>query len=217
MALPSESAASPAPVRPGWNQIEQSRLLVVEGDDGRVFFQAMLQHLALPHAIQVMSFGGNRELAKYLQTLTLSPRFAMVEAVGIVRDAETNPAGAFQSAQAAIAKAGLNCPPSAGDRSSGAPAVSVFILPDATTPGMLETLCLRSVAERPALRCVEALFTCLDGQRVPRPSPMEKARAHAFLATCPKPNSQVGNAAHRGYWPLDNSCFDEVKSFLRQL
>ncbi len=174
MALPSNSAASPGLVGPERNEIKQSRLLVVEGDDGRVFLEAMLGHLALPHSIQVMSFGGNQELAKYLRTLTLSPRFATVESVGIVRDAETNPAGAFQSARAAISGAGLQSPPSAGARSSGPPAVSVFILPDAATPGMLETLCLRSVAGHPALPCVDALFSCLDGQGVPRPSPRRR-------------------------------------------
>jgi len=99
----------------------------------------------------------------------------------------------------------------------GNPKTAVLILPNASTPGMLETLCLESVATDPTIHCVEQYFDCLQKQGITLPSNITKARAHAFLSSKPKPDLLVGQAANAGYFPLNHQAFDHVKKFLLNL
>jgi hypothetical protein len=46
---------------------------------------------------------------------------------------------------------------------------------------------------------------------------MPKAKLHAFLASRPKPDLLLGQAAHTGYLPWDSSAFDLLKQFLQAL
>ena len=64
---------------------------------------------------------------------------------------------------------------------------------------MIETLCLRSVENDPAMPCVEAFFRCLEERGHPLPSNLEKARTHAFLSTRTKPDLPMWTAALNDY------------------
>lgn len=97
------------------------------------------------------------------------------------------------------------------------PAVSVFILPDNQSEGMLETLLCRTLAANPLDRCIDDFFECVKsstGESLRRP---DKARAHAYIATQCDPHVSVGVATQRGYWHLDHTVFDGVRNFLRSL
>ena len=89
--------------------------------------------------------------------------------IGIMRDAETNRTGAFQSVCSAIRGAGLAEPPQVLTVAAGPPQVGVFILPDCANDGMLEDLCLQAVASDTAVPCVDECFACLQRQAI-RPS-----------------------------------------------
>lgn len=66
---------------------------------------------------------------------------------------------------------------------TGPPQVTVMIVPDADTPGMVESVCLNSVSDDPAMACVEQYFQCLQAQlRTLAESDIPKARVRAFLA-----------------------------------
>ena len=206
-------------------QIEQTRLLIVEGRDEEFLFAAMLeQHLARQD-IQVMGIGGKTRLADNLRALVKAPGFSSVEAIAIVRDADKTPGdssvpaarSAWDSVIAALNGVDLPVPSTHGAFSPGTPRTAVFILPDGEHDGMLETLCLRAVADsRDAWPCVERYFRCLEEKGIRQKNP-DKARAHAYLASCEEPDRRVGEAGQAGYWPWDAAAFAPVVELLRGL
>jgi hypothetical protein len=194
-----------------------ARQLLVEGADALRFFQALSATLALS-SLQIHNFGGNSELPGFLKGLVRISGFAdKVESLAIIRDAEADPQAAFQSVCAALRKAGLTAPGKNADFSTGRPHVGVFILPDSSSAGMLESICLRAVATDPAFACIEPYFACLDRAGVPRPANMEKARLQAFLASRPRPGLRIGEAAAAGIWPWHTAAFDALRHFLSTL
>ncbi len=188
---------------------------LVEGKDQDNFFGRYSHHIGIERS-QVFDFGGVHELKNYLESFVLESNFVSVRSIGIIRDAERGTAAdARRSVEGAVRAAGLLLNQPYGG--AGAPAVRVLILPDDDGPGMLETLLWRSVVDDPAIGCVEEFLDCVRrelGEPVRR---LDKARAHAFLATRRDPHVSVGVAAQRGYWNLDHPAFDGLKAFLREV
>ncbi|MCC6446839.1 MAG: hypothetical protein IT210_25730 [Armatimonadetes bacterium] len=81
---------------------------------------------------------------------------------------------------------------------------------------MLETLCLRAVADDPVMPCIERYFECIQ-EKASLPANLAKARVHSFLSSRPKPDLLVGQAAWSGYWPWDSPAFDPLRRFLANL
>lgn len=202
---------------PSPRPITRSRQLVVEGRDAEVFFDALLKHMGLTD-VQVQDFGGVDDLRGFLKAFRIAPGFAQeVTSLGIVRDAETDPVAAFQSVCSALEGANLAVPEQAMVPAGHSPRVNVFILPDATTPGMLETICLRAVDDDPAIECIAQYFECVEQRAGSLPDNMHKARVQAFLASRPRPGLLLGQAAHASYWRLNSPAFDHVRRFVQGL
>jgi len=197
--------------------ITHSKVLVVEGDDAVQFFKALLRDLDLLAQVEIRNARSVSELPKYLGTLAVTYGFAGVTSLGVVRDAEANATSAFQSVCGGLQRANLSVPRQPMAFSEGSPKTSVFVLPDGVNPGMLETLCYQAVSRDPAVLCVEEYFACLERQGITLPTNMPKAHLHAFLASRPKPDLLLGQAAHAGYLQLESPVFDRVKHFLRAL
>jgi len=208
--------------------ITLTKLLLVEGKDQFYFFKALLRHLRVLETIEIRNYGGCEQLADYLNVLPAIDGFLDVTSMGIVQDAERDPASAFDAVRGALESARsrhsseprwerLSVPAEPILKAGEAPTISVFLLPDANTAGMLEDLCLRSVQEDAALPCVETYFTCLGDRQVRLPANAAKAHLHAFLASRPKPDLLVGQAAEAGYFPWDSPAFQPVQQFLRAL
>jgi hypothetical protein len=198
-------------------EITYAKQLLVEGRDAVAFFGALLKHLDLSE-FQIQNFGGINELRPFLKALRNEPDFwGKVSSLGVIRDAENDPYGAFQSVRDSLLAANLPAPDETIIRTEAAPQVSVLILPDAVTPGMLESLYLAAVEHDPAIQCVDEYFNCLNRQMAVSPSNLTKARLHAFLSSRPKPDLLVGEAASAGYFPWNHPVFEQVKQFLRAL
>jgi len=194
----------------------KNKQLLVEGRTPQRFFQALVAHLALP--VEVQNFGGNTELRAFLKGFRRSPGFeGRVESIGVVRDAETNPDGAFISVRDALRDAELPVPHVPIRPSEGTPQTSILILPDQNTTGMLETLCWAAVEDDPAALCVDRYLDCLQDRMPEMPGNPEKARIQAFLASRQKAGLLVGEAADKGYWPWDAPAFDQIRAFLQDL
>jgi hypothetical protein len=206
--IPAPPKAPPAVI-----PITLPKLLLVEGSTPMHFFEALLQHLGLEKRVEIRSFGGVRDLKAVLPALLITPGFGQVTSLSVVRDAEDDAVAARQSVATALAGAAL------------APRIrtSIFILPDDSNPGMIETLCMQAVKNEPSLAaactCVEELFVCLGKNSVPLPAlpRLAKNYAQAYLATRLETQMFPGLAAYRGYWPLDNPVFDPLKQFLTAL
>ena len=195
--------------------VDQPRQLLVEGKDAKDFFEALVGKLRLD-GFQVHNFGGIKEMRKFLKGFCAAPGFPYVRSIGVVRDAESSHQSAFQSVCDAIKNLGFAAPRSPERGTGEKPSWSVLILPDASTPGMLEDLCLRSIADQPVMRCIRKYFACI-GEVAAVPKNEAKAHACAYLASCPEPKPSVGIAARAGYWPWDHHAFNHVKQFLQAM
>lgn len=205
------------PQNPGAKSpISYSKVLVVEGESAFQFFKALLRHLRLLDEIEIRNSGGVNEFSIYLRLLLSTPGFDKVISLGIVRDGENDAHAQFQSICQNLQQVGLSVPRQPATLVSGTPNVSIFILPDCANPGMLETLCLQSVEQNPAMLCVEEYIQCLQQSDIV-PGNLPKARLRALLASSPRPELLLGQAAHAGFWPWDSPVFDALKQFLLAL
>ncbi len=205
---------------PPQKQIKTPRQLLVEGNDQRNFFEAFVKHLSLCD-IQIQDYGGGDELRRFLQAfISRWSVFGSVKSLGIVRDAEDSFQDTFRSVQGALKRVNLPVPKEAGQRQGGQggkPDVSVFILPDNASPGMLETLLCRAFANSPENVCIDHFFKCAEAVpsvSIRRP---DKARAFAYLATRRDAHHSVGVAAQQGVWNLDDDAFQGLRDFLKNL
>ena len=125
---------------PNPQQVNTSIQLLVEGNDQRNFFRAIINHIGIS-GVQIQNFGGVTELRDFLSALVNQDDFyETVKSVGIARDAEESAQSAFQSVQSSLRNAGLPAPARPMESVGDSPAVNVLILPDDSRPGMLEPL-----------------------------------------------------------------------------
>jgi hypothetical protein len=203
---------------PNLREIARAKQLLVEGRDAEVFFGALLAEIGLDAVIQVQVFGAVNELPGFLKQFVVAPNFTQaVDAIAVIRDAETDARGALQSVRGALERAGLTVPAAVEVFEGTRPKVAVMILPDASTRGMLETVCLSAVENDPAMPCVREYLACVAKSGSPPPSNTEKATLHAFLASRPKPHLLLGQAAWAGYFPWESPAFDAMKRLLKAM
>jgi hypothetical protein len=197
--------------------ITYSKVLVVEGNDAFQFFKALLQRLDLLDSIEIRNLGGVTDWNDSLRALAETSGFPEVKSLGIIRDAEEDADAAFRSVCSGLRQNSLATPRRPNAVENGVPSVSIFILPDCVNAGMLESLCMQAVSASPVMPCVDGFFDCMQLNGMALPKNMHKARTHVFLASRPKSDLLLGEAAHAGYFPWDNPAFDQLKAFLRSL
>ena len=139
--------------------------------------------------------------------------------MGIIRDAEANPDGAFASVQGSLKQAGLTVPTTPGQLLwDEQPAVGVLILPGQGRRGMLETLLCETFADAPERCCIDTFFKCVEEQcPEAEVKNLDKARARVFLATKQDPHPSVGVAGKKGYWKLDHEALKPAREFLESV
>jgi hypothetical protein len=166
-------------------------------------------HLGINQTIEIRSFGGNSNCASVLKALVKSHGFSVVESLGIIRDAEVDANAAKQSVDYIIANSGL----------ATTVRRSVFILPDNTNPGMIETLCLSSVSTKPHFPHVDDYIDKArnSGASFPQGLALAKSRLQVYMAAHPEPQLMPGIAASRGYWPFADPLFQDLKTFMQSL
>lgn len=197
-------------------EISSSALMIVEGNEEKMFFEALINYMGLKN-IQIMPIGGKEKLRANLKALVSSPRFSTIDSLNIVRDANKNPKGAFQSVCDALKASKLPVPDRPLISEGTKPKVTIMILPKEDLAGMLEDVCLKSVQNDPALFCIEQYFKCLRERGLSPPQNESKAKVQAFLASRKEPGKRLGEAAQAGYWPWDSDAFKEIKDFLKMI
>lgn len=198
-------------------EITRPTVLLVEGKDDKLFFEAFINNQELQN-IQTLDIGGKTRLRQNLKVLKKTPKFSeIVISLGVVRDANTDPTAAFQSVRDALQSVNLPAPERPLVPVGDSPRVTVMILPEEGAHGMLEDLCLKAVARDPAIVCVEQYFQCLQQQGLSLSHNTSKAKVQAFLASRPEEGKRLGEAAQAGYWPWNNEAFLHVRNFLQQM
>lgn len=202
--------------------IEGSFLLLVEGLDEKYVLGKMVEtrikDQGVRGEIQIIPAGGRRVFRRRLEAINLqSKKMGMVKAIGIVRDADESAGSAFQSVANDVRAVGLRPPRGHSEYSRGNPAVGIFIVPDGSSSGAMETLIRRTVGGDSAALCVNAYLDCLIDAGAMSSRNMDKSFVHAYLASMPDPLVRVGEAAMQGVWDFTSAVFDPMNQFLEEL
>lgn len=197
-------------------EIEQEKLLVVEGADDARLFKALMKYIGVSE-IQVLNADGKDNIRKMLKVIPSSPGYSKVTSIGVVRDADANADGAFQSVRDALRDANLPVPDAPLSLVEGGIRVAVLIMPHGKPAGAIEDVCLDSVAGDAAMGCVKDYLNCIKSSAVEQPNNLRKAEAQAFLASRKQPGKRLGEAAEAGYWDFEHSAFDPFKRLLGML
>jgi hypothetical protein len=140
--------------------------------------------------------------------------------LGVTQDADNDAGLAFQNVRDSLSTSGLATPDAPGRAAGNSPQVRVLIIPDGSSHGILEDVCLAAIETNPELQCVDEYFLCLKNRANWQPKSMtrkSKARVHTWLSSQVEPDLRLGEAAKRGYLPWDSPAFDHIKQFLRSL
>jgi hypothetical protein len=197
--------------------IRASAQLLVEGKTPELFFQAFVKELKLEGQVEVRTFGGINSLKTWLDVFSQRADFKeKVTRLAIIRDAEHRPASEAYESVCGVVRSVLPVTPAPMGEFSGDPlAVGIFILPDCSRSGMLESLCLEAwEGEQPADRCTREFGSCLG---VGDSFKTTKQRLAAHLVARNVVDPQLGRAAQQGVIPWDHSTFAPLTSFLRDL
>lgn len=203
------------------NEIQKTKLLLVEGNHERDVFEAWLKDLKR-NDIQIMPIAGKTRLRENLQSLVKQSAYPTVMNLVVVRDADDNPVAAFVSVQDALMNAGLTAPKQPWLLTEGViPRTGIVIVPDSDRQGALEELLLATVADdplaTPAHVFIESAVATLtqSGHRQPPPAHRRsKAEIHAFLATHNEPDRDPGKAALAGVWRFDHESLKALAELL---
>jgi uncharacterized protein DUF3226 len=207
--------------------IKGAAQLLVEGRTPEIFFRSMTEALGWGEHVDVRSFGSKEKdtLQLYLEVFTAKAAFKeKVRALGVVRDAEAQPAiSAFQSVSAALRAVNIEPPAAIEQFGNRQPRAGIFVLPDGQRPGMLETLCLdvirwkeKEAGREAVLDCMDGYINCLVQAGVHAKTP-DKAKLAAYLAGQDVRDPLAGRAAQQGIFPWGCPVFEPLRTFLSQL
>jgi len=149
-------------------------LIACEKADDQAFLTQMLVALRISE-IDVKQVEGVSGFPTFIRGLRPATGFYRLKAFAVVRDADQSAAGAFASVGNFLRASGFPVPASpatfaVASPASADPMVGVFVMPDGTTHGALEDLCLRAVAETtggPELACMREFLDCVSSQGGP--------------------------------------------------
>jgi len=189
-------------------------LVLVEGSDDEALVGALVKHHGLP-GFQLLNMKGKDDWTNKIRAISADSSFrANVLALGLVRDADQDPAAAWQSCSGAIRTAGLVAGLRPGEFGTGRPRTCVVIIPGADRKGAIEELCIDSFPPK-AMTCVYSYFECLDGGQ---PSDRKsKAYVQAYLAGIIPLQRNLQVAASAMKLDLGHHAFDDLRAFLKAL
>jgi len=199
-------------------------VILVEGNDEIGFFEALIKNMGLAPGtdLQIWSVNGKNNYRNEFITFLQTPSFKKIKSYGLVCDADSNAMSALASLQKLLRDAQHPCPDkhaTCAYDSNKDLKVGIFIMPGyRATKGMLEDLCLQSVAGHPIRPHMEEYISHVKQEMQSNaPKNESKAKVLAFLAGMKESVSQLGIAAQKGCWPLEHETFMEIRNFIREL
>ena len=217
-----------------FDDVRGDTLLLVEGIDDAKFFNAFLRRGLNAHNVQVARVGDKDSFRPFLTTtLNNAEKFANLRRLGIIRDADTSAEAALTSLQSTLSDAEMPVPKRPWEAArSGDLRVSIALMPDGSSNGNLEELCIRSIGA-PLLECIDGYIDCITSTGHPiADNRLAKAKVFAYLAPGPvvtssargndtvrrrTPGLRLGDSAEAGVWNWDSPAFAQVRRFLLDL
>lgn len=206
------------------NEVKREVLLLVEGMEDARFFNAVLSRWLKRTDVQIAFVGSKNNFRPFLINLLPKARgFSRLRSLGIIRDADCSAADTLQSLRDALTAARLPAPPRVWETApSDQLSVTLAILPDESSPGNLEDLCLRSIRNSPESACVDEYVQCRErvGTQIAN-NRLAKSKVYAYLAvgrdSGVKPGLRLGEAAEAGVWNWGDPAFQRIVDFLQNL
>jgi len=200
-------------------EIRNKKLLAVEGDDDVGFFVQLLDKIKILDFF-VLPVDGKGNFNEQLPLLMKISGFSKVTHFAIIRDRDENSKNSAFNSIADILRRKMDfqvIPSKHGEWSFGKPQIGIFIMPgDAIKGKALEDLCLKTVENHPAIKCVNEFISCACALET-KPKNISKAKAQTFLAAQPEIVNSVGVGAQKNYWDFQSPALDELKQFLSNL
>jgi hypothetical protein len=204
--------------------IIEKNILFVEGKDECYFFNYFHKYLGLS-GIQVIDCEGTGNFKTKLQLYVQSDAFKTVKTVGFIRDADSNAENAFASLRKIIKETSdiryLPVPKKPSEIiSDKGLKLGVFIMPNNSGAGMLESLCIETIKNEPVYECVDKFINCFT--RLFTEEEKEKFREHksriqSYLATRIPIAKSIADGAQKKYWNFDHEGFSEINKFVTEL
>ena len=201
-------------------EIQANRLLLVEGKDevnllGRLIKDCLKDN---GQVIQILDVGSKDNFGPNLMAIKVAAQSGTtLHSVGIIRDADDNPQGSFDSVCNSLRSVGYEPPAAHAEFSDATPSIGVFIVPDGSQSGAIETLCRRSVEGEDAAKCADEYMECLKTHDALQSRNADKTFAHAYLAAMRNPVARVGEGALQGAWDFQSPAFGGLSQFVRDL
>lgn len=196
-------------------RFERPYLILVEGADDQAIISELISMEGLEN-FQVHDMNGKDQWQRRLGVISKAPEFiSNVVALGLVKDADALPSGAWDSCRFALERSGLPVPKAPVVTASGKPSTAVLIVPSLNDSGAIEELCLKSFDED-RMRCVENYFDCL-ASKYPTTKRTSKGLVQAYLGGLEEPLRDLTLAAAKRKIDLNHSCFDDARQLLQNL
>ncbi len=201
-------------------ELTADRLLLVEGKDEVNLLGRLIKNCLKDdgQGIQILDVGSKDNFKPNLIAIKVAAQSRpTLRSIGIIRDADDNPQGSFDSVCGSLRSVGYEPPSAHAEFSNATPSIGVFIVPDGSQSGAIETICRRSVAGEAAAKCVDEYMECLKTRNALQSKNADKTFAHAYLAAMKDPVARVGEGALQGAWDFQSSAFDALSQFVSDL
>ena len=175
------------------------RVLLVEGDDDERVVRTLCDRLNITQGFCIKNKKG---IDRLLQSISPELKVAGRLALGILVDANDNPAARWQSIADRIRAAGI-APPESVDSNgtviNGVPRVGIWLMPDNGSPGEIEDFVARLIPRRDPLwpRAERYIDDIPADLRKFSSKKTSRAKLYAWLATRKSPR-QMGQAVYVG-------------------
>jgi hypothetical protein len=203
------------------------RRLLVEGrGDREVVYQFCNRH-AIPNRtlfeVECMDEYGTSGIDALVDGLRVRPKSGEYAVLAAIFDADTEPQARWQRVRAALQSAGYDDAPGAPavdgiilPARGSLPRVGLWMMPDNSSPGMLEDFLQSLVAAGDALlpRARQAVDAIPTGERRFKPSYETKAVVHTWLAWQEEPGTPLGLALTRQYLDAEQSAAIRFRDWL---
>jgi hypothetical protein len=194
----------------------KEKVLIVEGIDDKFFFERLLKEIEL-RDIQVFPMRG-RDNFDSLPDIQLVPGFKDVHKIGIIRDADDDYESSKNSIESKINKL-VTSPKKPKEFSTTHPSVAYYILPNNRDKGAMESLCIASQKNNPAMLQVDKFIESVDsdGSIKEKPKNKDKAKAQAYLSIMPEISYGMAFGIVKKYWNLNHEDFKQLIDFLKSV
>lgn len=202
--------------------LTQPRAIICEGVADKAFFEHLIQDRDLPK-YDVLEVQGRDNLGRYLHGLAVAPGFKDLKGIIIAFDNEDDPRASFELVRDHLTQSdvcGVPQTPMSVARHGGAPAIVVYMVPEAGKVGNLESLCLESIyAHAPQMKtCIDDYCDCSEARAWPIAKQAKMKVQCLISALCRnEPNTTLRYVWGQHDCPISlrHSSFDTLSKFLQ--